>query len=273
MVLIAAILLLSGCAAGTTAPPETPAGPTTWPTSIAALGHSGLTGYNSDPAKPGEDAKTNSWATGTNPDVDSVYLRALDQSPALEGNFLNAAVSGSNVDDLPAQVKAALRQDPLPDLFIIQSVDNDQACDGTDDANIPVYGDKMTAVLQSIVDGAPGAKIYVIGTPVTWQNYTDAEAGRPDLIAANTGDGVCDVFDAAGQERLDAMTYGQSVTDAYGEALRASCAQFPDCTFGGDEMRAMEVTTADLAPDGNHFLISGLNQMAEIAWDHIKDLG
>jgi hypothetical protein len=265
-VLAAATLLVSGCAAPASAPD-------TWPLSIAALGHSGLTGYNSDPDKPGQDAKTNSWATGTNPDVNSVYLRALDQSPALEGHFLNAAVSGSNVDDLPAQVEVALQQEPVPDLFIIQSVDNDQRCDGTDDANIPVYGQKMTAVLQSIVDGAPGAKIWVTGTPVTWQNYTDALAAQPDMVAANSGDGICDAFDLQGNERPEALEAGQQITDAYGDALRAACAGFPDCTFGGDEMRAMEVTNDDLAPDGSHFAISGQNKMAAIAWATVGGLG
>jgi hypothetical protein len=266
------VLLLSACAPAqhTAAGTESP---TTWPSSIAALGHSGLTGSYSDPDHPGEDAKNNSWATGTNPEVNSIYLRALAQSPALKGHEINTAVSGTNVDDLPDQVLRALSEERVPDLFIIQSVDNDMKCDGTDEANIPVYGDKMTAVLQSIVDGAPKAKVYVIGTPVTWQNYEDVIAGRPDLVAVNEGDGPCDPFDSTGKERPEALVSGQAITDAYGEALRASCAKFPACTFGGDEMRAMEVVDADIAPDGNHLTISGLNKMAAIAWEHIKDLG
>jgi hypothetical protein len=265
--LAAALLALSGC--GTGAPPA----PTTWPTSIVVLGHSGATGYDSDPARPEQDAVDNSWATGGNPDVDSVYLRALAQSPALQGHNFNVARSGSDVTDLPRQVEAALELDPLPDLFIIQSVDNDQACNDSDQANLPVYGQRITAVLQSIVDGAPDAKIYVIGTPVTWQNYTDALAGVPGMVQANTGDGPCDVFDAAGQVRPEALAYGQASSDAYGEQLRAACAGFPACTFGGDEMRDLEVVTADIAPDGSHFGISGLQKMAAIAWEQIKDLG
>ncbi len=35
------------------------------------IGHSGATGYDSDPTRPGVDVTANSWATGTNPSVDS----------------------------------------------------------------------------------------------------------------------------------------------------------------------------------------------------------
>jgi hypothetical protein len=38
-----------------------------YPNAIAVLGHSGATGFDSDPAHPGEDTTANSWATGDNP--------------------------------------------------------------------------------------------------------------------------------------------------------------------------------------------------------------
>ena len=38
------------------------------PVGIIALGHSGMTGEGSDPTRPGQDARENSWATGTAPD-------------------------------------------------------------------------------------------------------------------------------------------------------------------------------------------------------------
>jgi hypothetical protein len=40
-------------------------GDSTYPSSIVAIGHSGLTGYDSDPDRPGLDVGENSWATGT----------------------------------------------------------------------------------------------------------------------------------------------------------------------------------------------------------------
>jgi hypothetical protein len=53
-----------------------------YPNSIVVLGHSGTTGYDSDPKAPETDAVQNSWATGDNPAVDSIYLRLLALNPA-----------------------------------------------------------------------------------------------------------------------------------------------------------------------------------------------
>jgi len=68
------------------------------------FGHSGATGYNSDPANPGTDARANSWASGTNPDVQSIYSRLLAVDPGIEGEVTDAAVDGSHVYDLEGQL-------------------------------------------------------------------------------------------------------------------------------------------------------------------------
>ena len=72
-----------------------------WPGAMVALGHSGLTGYQSDGGL--FDVPANSWATGTNPAVDSVYLRILAANPAIDGNAANFAVDGADVDELAFQ--------------------------------------------------------------------------------------------------------------------------------------------------------------------------
>jgi hypothetical protein len=52
-----------------------------YPSSVAVLGHSNATGEGSDPAQPHAVIRANSWATGTNPAVNSVYLRILAKTP------------------------------------------------------------------------------------------------------------------------------------------------------------------------------------------------
>ena len=63
------------------APADSAATPIAYPDSVVVIGHSGATGYNADPTRRDEDATENAWATGTNPDVDSVCQRILAANP------------------------------------------------------------------------------------------------------------------------------------------------------------------------------------------------
>ncbi|HKN45834.1 MAG TPA: hypothetical protein VJW23_18110, partial [Propionibacteriaceae bacterium] len=72
--LIALALAVSGCggadiegqaAAGPTTSSTAPSANTANPVGVIAIGHSGLTGENSDPSLPFSPALENSWATGT----------------------------------------------------------------------------------------------------------------------------------------------------------------------------------------------------------------
>jgi len=54
-------------------------------------GHSNATGEDSDPAQPHAVIRANSWATGTNPAVSSIYLKILAKNPAIKGHDFNLA--------------------------------------------------------------------------------------------------------------------------------------------------------------------------------------
>lgn len=91
--LTVALALAAGCSSAAHPPsaaaPSSPA-PATGKF-IVVLGHSGATGYNSDPNNRSRDARENSWATGTNPAVDSVYLRLLRKNPDYRDHNYNFA--------------------------------------------------------------------------------------------------------------------------------------------------------------------------------------
>src|SRR6516165_3209737 len=98
-------------AAASTAPASPPSGTTSAShplRGIIALGHSGLTGENSDPQNLGNPAPQNSWATGTNPSVDSIYQRLAAVDPAVRGHADNAADGGAPAASLVGQATQAL---------------------------------------------------------------------------------------------------------------------------------------------------------------------
>ncbi|MDQ3054080.1 MAG: hypothetical protein M3R66_09745, partial [Actinomycetota bacterium] len=89
----------SGDDAGSTdSQPSTAASEESGPLGVVALGHSGLTGENSDPDRPGEDVPENSWATGTAPEVDSTYQRLVALRPETRDRVANQAQGGADAD-------------------------------------------------------------------------------------------------------------------------------------------------------------------------------
>ena len=88
--------------------PATPAassasGPYTgYPDSIAALGHSLITGEGTGEES---DWKASSWATGANPKVNSVYLRLREVNPAIEGHAQNLGTGGADLAALTEQAQ------------------------------------------------------------------------------------------------------------------------------------------------------------------------
>ncbi len=79
---------------------STPAQPDTgYPDSIAAIGHSGITGESSHEQRF-QGSEEDSWATGTTPEVNSVYARILARNPAIEGNVTNLATSAATIPDV-----------------------------------------------------------------------------------------------------------------------------------------------------------------------------
>jgi hypothetical protein len=77
-----------------------------YPDSIVVIGHSGATGEDSDPTQPHVEIRANSWATGTNPAVHSVYQRIVANNPAIRGHNFNLDQGGATVEQLLAPFSA-----------------------------------------------------------------------------------------------------------------------------------------------------------------------
>ena len=280
----AVALVLTGCsasdggAAATSASPSvsSPApsasasvGPTSskYPNAIVVLGHSGTTGAESNPSSPGNDDTRNSWATGDNPAVNSVYARLLALNPAVRGHNTNLGVDGTNVDGLGDQVDSALALKPLPDLFMIQEVDNDMQCDGTDPDNYPRFAQSMSDQLAKITAKAPTATILLVSSPPgTVENYGTIASRLPAAKAANTGTGPCDLFSPSGRAVPKHWRYQDQVTRAYQARLAAVCKQFPTCRYDGGALYRMVISAEDLAGDGLHLSVAGHRKQAALEW-------
>ncbi|MDP9222533.1 MAG: hypothetical protein M3P18_01505 [Actinomycetota bacterium] len=259
------VLLVAACSSTPSGAAGSPTGG--YPTSMVVIGHSGSTGRATDPNWPVKDVPRNSWATGDNPTVNSIYLRILALNPAVRGHAANLAVDGTAVDQLDVQATEALRIKPLPDLFLIETLDNDIRCDGTDEQNYAPFGVSFEHALNRITRGAPRARIFVVGSPAgSVESVTQVRSKFPDFIKLAGGDGQCNTIDSVGHIRQAGISQVNAIVKGYQAELASHCAKFPRCRYDGGALSRMVVTAEDLAVDHVHLSIAGQRKQAEVEW-------
>jgi lysophospholipase L1-like esterase len=235
--------------------------------SIAVMGHSGATGTLTDPDDVTRDATENSWATGENPQVRSIYLRLAATHPAMRGHNYNVAVNGSTVDNLEAQLQHLLEvADPLPDVVIVQTIDNDIRCDGTDAENVKTFGRVLGRMLELVREKVPDVSFFLVSQWATVRTYATWAQSQPAVVAENSGTGPCAFFTPDGELRPAGIRSLQGIVDGYWGAVEKVCAVVPDCWTDRGLLQTMSVTTRDLARDFNHPSIEGHAKIARLAW-------
>ncbi len=237
------------------------------------IGHSGATGYNADEGTPdaasrqnSADGREDSWATGTNPAVDSIYQRLAAKSPAYDGHQFNLAADGAKVTDMIGQADYLTQVHPAPAVVLVQGADEDMKCDGTDPQNYAPFGASFTTLLQTITKNAPNAQIYVLSVWTDVADYTKAIATLPSVKALNEDGSPCAPFDASGKELPAAIAYLQDVTDHYDHELGVACAGFPNCHYDNGAMQHLAIVPGDLTSDGGHLNVTGLRKYADLVW-------
>ena len=229
---------------------------------MVVIGHSGATGLNSDPNEPGGNAPENSWATGTNPEVHSIYQRLAERDKAYQP--VNLAQNGAGIDAMTRQAETAVGLRPKPDVVLIQGIDNDMRCDGTDQRNYASFGAAMADLLRILTQGLPDAKIYLLGLASAVDDVAALFSQVPGATAG--GEGVCDILDPAGRPRPAGIASLQAIITGYETAMAEACARHPRCRTDEGALRKMPIARADLSDDG-HPTVEGHRKQAEYVWN------
>jgi hypothetical protein len=285
----AVALAVSACGAGTqpsiagptvgpTSPPATTANPTTTaapsadlehPVGMIAVGHSGLTGEGT--ADLHEANFTDSWATGDDPAVNSIYQRLAVLTPAILGHVANNAHGGASASALVAQVRSALVQVPVPTLAIVTTIDNDVLCD---QSNMAKFGKWITDGLNEIHSASPNTKILIIdqlGRPrVDFVKRLVAEV--PTQKAAMTWDDECTFYLPDGTLNEPGFATLTVAIDAYEAEQARVCATIPNCSTDGGVAETWVDKLEYLSADYGHLNVVGQAAEAEHMWPVVKDL-
>ncbi|MGD9483345.1 SGNH/GDSL hydrolase family protein [Streptomyces sp. TRM70308] len=248
------------------APPSADSAWDTSPDSIAALGDSITTGF--DTCSLLADCPEASWATGTRAEVDSLADRLLDER---DGRTWNYAVAGATMAELPGQAARAAAHEP--ELVTVLVGAND-ACAPEVSAMTPVaeFRADFTRALRTLREESPGSQVYVASVPDLERLWS---VGRDNVAAARVWQlGVCPtmlrepaVTDAAATERRKLVA---ERVDAYNTALREVCATDERCRYDGGAVHDYAFTARELSTyDWFHPSERGQAVLAELAHDQV----
>jgi hypothetical protein len=241
---------------------------------IIALGHSALTGENSDPHSAGVVALRNSWATGTNPAVDSIYQRLAAVDPVFRGHAVNAAVGGATAGALVGQATRALRVLPNPRLVIIEIVGTDIRCDGSDSSHYPVFGRQVKAALDLIARRAPHTTILLMSWPGRPLQVSRAIIGTAG-VRAWSGSDSCSPFDPNLSLDMKHVTTLTGIIEGYESELAKVCATVPECHADNGRATHFQVRSSYYNYsnfDWGHFNVTGLAALAAFMWPTVAKI-
>ena len=241
-----------------------------YPSSIVVLAHSGATGENSDPRRPGVEVRGNSWATGTNPSVNSVYLRVLARNPEIKGHNVNLAHASATVRDLVRQAQRAVALEPKPELILIQIMDADIVCPAQE-SDYAAFRSTFISALKVLARGAPQSSFFVVsqfGSPTTeWKMFSSAE--RKSI----GGTGPCAFLDPAGRLVPKELARLEGIIHGYEAQLEAACKRFSQCRYDGGAFGRIVNKREYVSSDLNHWSVKGHAKAAAVAWAAMKRAG
>ncbi|HZR96488.1 MAG TPA: hypothetical protein VFA56_12390 [Gaiellaceae bacterium] len=240
-----------------------------YPDSIAVLGHSGSTGEDSDPKQPHVEIRENSWATGTNPEVRSVYGRILAKNPRIKGHNIALSQGGATVQQVLLQAQQAMNMNPKPELILVQVIDNDIVCPA-ESSDYASFRSGVVAVLKELAR-APASRVFLVsqfGSPATYARSLTREQ-RQTL----SGSGPCDFVDSTGNIVKAKAARLDNVIHHYEAQLASACKHFANCRYDGGAFGRVVDKPEYITEDLNHFSVRGHAKAAAVAWAALKRAG
>ncbi|WP_343951731.1 SGNH/GDSL hydrolase family protein [Nonomuraea longicatena] len=235
------------------------------PRVMAALGDSISTGFNA--CGWYVSCLSRSWATGTDRDLDSHYLRL-----GMSGGNRNFAEPGATSADLRGQVDRAVTAGAGYVTILIGAQD---VCTRTERAmtSVPVYRSRVEQALSALREGLPQARVFVASIPDLRRLWV---AGREHGLARAfwTLGRICQsmLADPASKARADVdrrARVRQRVVDFNAVLARACAAYGPRCRTDGGAVFSYPYTLAHISGwDYFHPNALGQKVLAEQTFKH-----
>jgi hypothetical protein len=203
-----------------------------------------------------------------------VYRRLVAARPETQGHVANAAVGGARVEALASQAASALGAVPHPALVIVQTIDSDIQCDGTDKTHVPQFGATLRAALLVIQKASRASRILVVGQlgrpSIAFVRKLVAKA--PEVKSQLTGTGPCDFFAPDGRLVPKNFATLTAIINAYEAEQARQCASVPLCAVDGGVRAAYADKLENFSSDWNHLNVKGQAAAAQLIWPKVSAL-
>jgi lysophospholipase L1-like esterase len=242
----------------------------TYPSSMDALGGSVTIGFNTDCPNAWTDCPDNSWATGTNPAVDSVYLRLLALNSQLKDHNANDAESGSTMSDLDGQAQSAVRRGAA--LVLIAMGTND-ACGSQTGVmtDVSTFREQFTRAMNTLTAGLPGARVHVLSIPDLYQRWETFHT-IPRVVKAWRSIPFCPMLLTRPTSNAPADAARRAAVRArvlnFNSVLTRVCSEYPHCSTDGGAAFRSPIRLAEFSThDYWHPNIAGQATLAGLVWN------
>ncbi len=91
-----------------------------------------------------------------------------------------------------------MQEDPVPDVVLLQTIDNDLKCDGTDRQNQRPFARDLGDVIRTVMEASETVQLFIVSQWATVDEYTAAIDEFPNAVTLNSGTGPCATFRSAG---------------------------------------------------------------------------
>jgi lysophospholipase L1-like esterase len=239
---LAAAVAILAVAAGASAAPSVPS-------SIAALGASADTGFAT--AGAFDEAPANSWVTGTNRAVRSIYLRLRELNPAIAGHAHNYAEPGTGISELADQAAHVPRG---TELVTIETGVNDACESRTTPADFRAQFERALRVVEA---RAPRARVVVLSIFDVLAMWDAVKT----LPAASHTRFLC--TSATDRDRPELARMIRNLN----RQLASVCARHPSCRYDGGAVYRLRWRRQDISTvDYFHPSLSGQRNIAAAMW-------
>lgn len=238
-----------------------------YPNSMAALGDSITRAYNTGSAWV--DAPANSWTTGTNTSVNSLYLRFKAANPLITGKAYNDAKSGAKMADLLGQVATANGQRVEYVTILMGANDACTSSESTMTA-VATFRSQFQSAMNSLVASSPNVRIYVLSIPDVynlWSVLKSNSSARFTWALFRICQSMLKNPTSTLQADVDRRARVRQRVIDFNTQLAQVCALYVQCRFDNNATFGTQFVTSDVSTrDYFHPSLAGQAKLAGVAW-------